>query len=220
MSIIPANFIKRRYPNLRVIFWHWNHIYNPKLYVKLDREIERWSYDSEDCKKYNLKFNTQFYFSSLYGRSEKKIERDCFFIGKEKGRGADIEYCKEVLEKAGLSKLFMVSGNSRKSLEKEWIDYDDVIEYISTSRCVVDIVPRSQRGMTLRPLEALFHRKKLITNYVDIKSQPFYSPMNIFILNEDDPRNLKEFIYLPFDKSVMRISSYFDFDSWFKRFDI
>lgn len=37
--------------------------------------------------------------------------------------------------------------------------YDVVIDNILHSKCIVDIVPPEQKGLTLRPLEALFFKK-------------------------------------------------------------
>ena len=56
-----------------------------------DKNIDEiWSYDRNDCKKYNLKFNTQFYNNKLKCPNLKKVQ-DVIFLGKDKGRRKIIE---------------------------------------------------------------------------------------------------------------------------------
>ena len=79
-------------------------------------------------------------------------------------------------------------------------------------------MPDAQKGLTLRPLEALFLRKKLLTNFSAIKNQDFYSPNNIFIMNEDDERCLKDFINAPLSLEHENCIMEYSFASWLKRF--
>ena len=56
-----------------------------------------------------------------------------------------------------------------------------------------------QQGLTLRPLEALKYRRKLVTNYRPIVNENFYHPNNVFLI--DDNLNLdgiEEFMSRPF----------------------
>lgn len=80
------NWIKRRWKNVRIIFWFWNPV-KQDLYKDLIKEsgIELWTFDPEDSIKYNLKFNTQFYFDTIKLQNEE-LQYDILFVGKDKGR--------------------------------------------------------------------------------------------------------------------------------------
>jgi hypothetical protein len=84
---------------------------------------------------------------------------------------------------------------------------------------VVDLVPEVQTGLSLRPLEALFFGKKLITNCKSIKNHPLYNKTNIFILDEDSDADLLQFIKEPIAPQPQSIKEYYSFNEWLKRFN-
>ena len=51
------------------------------------------------------------------------------------------------------------------------------------SKCVLDSAQEGQIGLTIRVLEALGARKKLITTNEDVANYDFYRPENIYIYN-------------------------------------
>lgn len=57
-------------------------------------------------------------------------------------------------------------------------DMNDVYE---TSRCVLDSAQDGQLGLTIRVLEALGAKKKLITTNEDVINYDFYKPENIYV---------------------------------------
>ena len=86
------------------------------------------------------------------------------------------------------------------------------------SKALLEIVKEDVSGITLRALEGIFFGKKLITNNKFIKMYDFYNPNNIFILEDDNLSNLKNFIsskYEPIDKTII---DYYDFEEWVNRF--
>ena len=57
-------------------------------------------------------------------------------------------------------------------------EMNDVYE---ASRCVLDSAQAGQLGLTIRVLEALGAKKKLITTNEDIVNYDFYRPENIYV---------------------------------------
>ena len=220
LSVPAANYLKRKYPNLRLIYWFWNHIYDINLLNNLNPDIEKWSYDPIDCQKYGLKYNSQFYFNDFSVDYPYSLPKwDFLFVGAEKGRGHYIKECRDLITKYKFSYNFIVSGNSRKERIKNWIPYNDLVKLIYQSRCIVDIVPAAQNGLTLRPLEAVFHNKKLITNFVAIENMDFYNPSNIFIIGKDSENFLSEFMEIPLTPVPTDIREYYLFENWLRRFN-
>ena len=71
--------------------------------------------------------------------------------------------------------------------------------------------------MTLRPLEALFLNKKLVTNYKEIKNEKFYNVNNIFILN-NNYEEIADFLKTPYVAIDEAIKEQYTCTSWMLRF--
>ena len=66
----------------------------------------------------------------------------------------------------------------------------------------------------------MFYNKKLITNNIYIKEYDFYNPHNIFILQERNISELKEFLELPTIEINQKIKNKYRFSGggWLKEF--
>jgi hypothetical protein len=219
LTIHAANYIKKKYPQLRVIYWFWNHIYNPSFLSRLRADIEKWTYDPVDAEQYQLKLNTQFFFPELVAQTRPASkEYDCVFVGANKGRAKMIAECKRLLDKLGFNNFFLVADPSKIKQNTHLLSYEEVLSLVLSSKCVVELLPEAQKGISLRPLEALYFDKKLITNCKSIKNQPLYNKASIFILGEDDERGLGEFVREPASPMSRDVKDYYSFNEWLKRF--
>lgn len=213
-------FIKKSKPNIRIIYWYWNPIFRVgKLDEKRLNGIELWSFDPEDCEKFKMKFNTTFYFKDI-SYPENKIEFDAIFVGNDKGRRPLLKNLESKLNSMGLKTLFHIISDNKDASEEQpqKIPYQDYLKLISKSKTIIDILPEGQSGLTLRPMEAIFLRKKLITSDQSLYNQDFYSKHNIFILGKDEEFHLKRFInsnYIPIDDEIV---NRYDSKEWLKRF--
>lgn len=219
-------FINKHNPQARVILYYWNPVsksVKPDFFNDLKCEI--WSFDESDCKKYSLRYNSQFYFKELVTDINLPASQDAFFIGNDKNRMHDLMNLKSELNKQGVSTKFHVIPNAGKVAQysaeySRRIDYFEVVENITRSAAIIDIVQTNQTGLTLRPLEAIFFKKKLITNDKNIKERDFYNKKNIFILGCDNINNIKKFINSPYEKIPDKVVKNYDFDSWIEKFNI
>ncbi|HCF38843.1 MAG TPA: hypothetical protein DER56_07285 [Thermosipho africanus] len=89
---------------------------------------------------------------------------------------------------------------------------------IGKSKAILDILSNPNDGLSLRPMESMFHRKKLITNSLLISNYDFYRSQNIFILGEDDLNKLPEFLNSPYEDIDEELIKKYDFKSWLSRF--
>ena len=208
--------IKKNNPNCKVIIYFWNYINNANKYILKDINVDEfWTFDKEDAIKYQIKYNPQFYTKMVSLNNKKNIINDIVFLGRPKDRKEDILNISSILKKQKLRINFKIIEN-----EKEFIKYDEYLDMISESKCILDYNQNGQIGLTLRPMEALFFEKKLITNNKDIKNYNFYNPNNIFILGEDNIEKIKDFIEKPYIKIKQEIVDYYDFTEWIKRFGV
>ena len=82
----------------------------------------------------------------------------------------------------------------------------------------MEVTQEGQVGSTLRALEALFFRKKLITTNLNIVKEDFYNRNNIFIYGKDDMEKLYDFIKTPYDKASDQFRNRHTIDAWFLNF--
>ena len=102
--------------------------------------------------------------------------------------------------------------------EKDYLDYTKYLEMLAESKVLLDYNAYNQVGLSLRTMESLFFEKKIITSNKNIKKYDFYNKNNVFILGEDNMKNLNRFINSPYKKIDKKIIEYYDFDNWIKRF--
>lgn len=215
--------VRKDCPDKRIILWYWNPLrnsINPKLLS--DDICERWTYSDKDSKKYGFKYNTTFYFKELTAKGSRQ-DYDIFFVGRDKGRlNLLLEY-KKRFEDMGLKTYFHITPTKWYMLKsnpiyKENISYDDILDEISKSKAILDIIQNPDDGLTLRTMESIFLNKKLITNNKIVTNYDFYHPRNMFILGEDNLDNLYEFLNSSYKKVDQNIVKKYDFNFWIKRF--
>ncbi|HIF9178742.1 TPA: hypothetical protein ACX6QN_003591 [Photobacterium damselae] len=217
-----VKYISNTYPKIRIIIWYWNPVSKSVPIERFSKYgCEIWTFDKDDSIKFNIKYNLQYYFNNV-----KPIishtNNDVFFVGGDKGRLDYLLKIKSQLESLGIKSIFNITNTSkikiRKGIYQNRISYDEVMCEINNSKAIIDVVSKNQSGLTLRPLEAMFFRKKLITNDFDIVNRDFYSKENVFILGKDNINNLPYFLQRPYKEIPDSILLKYDFDLWLFRF--
>ncbi|MEZ7821063.1 MAG: hypothetical protein QMB51_02020 [Patescibacteria group bacterium] len=215
------DFILSNNPAARIIIWHWNPIYRIG-YIQSDviKKVELWSFDPNDCIKYKMKYNSTFYFNDIKIKSITSYKYDIVFLGNDKGRKDTILKFQKELEKTKLSYYFhIVSENKGRNSQKK-ITYAQYLDLIANSKAILDLTPFGQSGLTLRPMESIFLKKKLITFDKNIIKQDFYRSENIFIIGIDDLLHLNSFVNSPYFNIDDKIINNYDFNSWLCRFSL
>lgn len=221
-----VDIIKKKY-HKRVVVWYWNIVTKNELspsYCKR-KGCETWSFDKEDCKKYGMMFGDTYYFDDFYVNSDSKKTDDkysMFYVGINRpGRNKILNDLKNVLNNNNLKYKFVLTSypNDSKKLKKQFdirLKYSEVVYYINNSSSVLDLNRNNQSGLTLRPLEALFYGKKLITNNVFIKDYMIYNNKNIYIIGEEE-QDLITFLKKDFVAPCEKLKDYYLFKSWLNR---
>lgn len=174
------------------------------------------TFDEQDSIKYGLNYVPQFYRKPK-GITDVSIKQDFFFCGREKGRKEIIEYYRNKLSTYGNCDFYIV--DNRES--KDALVYEDYLEKVKSTKVLCEINQENQSGLTVRALEALFFKKKLITNNVSIKEYDFYHPANILVLNENTTeQELAHFLTVPYRKVDEQIIHKYEVNSWVKNVSI
>lgn len=212
-----SNYIKKKNKNCKIIMYFWNIIEEHKEYMEIlkDKNIDEfWTFDKNDAKKYDMNYNPQFY-SDKIKIDKSDIQYDFLFLGRAKDRKKELLELEEILKEKGFSTNFKIIEN-----EKDYISYDEYLKLVSQSKCIIDYNQNRQIGLSLRPMEALFFNKKLITNNKDIKNYDFYSENNIFILDKEIKNDIKKFMNQQMEEINPDIIKKYNIDSWLNRFGI
>lgn len=233
-TLEPVFYLRKLYPDKRIIAWYCNVVFNTTN-PNLIRDIaEVWSFDQEDCKKHNMKFNHQYYFKTYIPDIMPKPEYDVYFCGVEWGRLDKILNIYDTLNEQGISNKFRIVGESIKSTTSQgrwgtrpipldlysenFISYDQMKTEAYKAKAILEINKTDQTGSTLRQMEAMFFQKKLITDNKNIVNEPYYDPNNIFILGYDNISKLPDFINSSINQINDRTINKYDVINWINNF--
>jgi hypothetical protein len=168
-----------------------------------------------------LKFNTTFYFKTIL-LPKSTTEFDVIFIGNDKGRIDFLQNLQSKLNKFGVKGYYYIIPDKQQDEKKRYkqIPYSDYLQILSKTKVLIDVIPIGQSGLTLRAMESIFFKKKLITNDNSIINQDFYRNENIFIISQDNEDELINFINSPYLELGDEIVERYEVCNWIKRFNI
>lgn len=222
-SIPIVRYLNKRYPSIRIIIWYSNPVSKDtpiKFYKGLDCEI--WSFDKKDCQKYHLRENNQFIDREMFNNLSNEIKYDLCFVGLDKGRLKQLLNLKSEFDKKNVSTyLYIVDSNKNSSDSYDYenrISYRELLDIEAKSRALLDIVQPEQKGQTLRPIEALFFKKKVVTNNVSILDAVFYNRENIFVLGIDNIENIEEFLKSEYEDLSYDVLEKYTVKGWIGNF--
>lgn len=190
----------------RMILYLWDSIKNFPNCLKISKCFDTvFSFDYEDCKRYNFKFLPLF-FTETIDVQDTKNKPPIFisFIGTiKKGK---YEYLKPLLnqvKKYALENHFKIvfymylqsklvyifykifykefRNSSIKEFEFKKLSYDKYIDICKNSNIILDVVMGQQNGLTMRTFEAIGLNKKLITTNKNVNKYEFYNKDYIYI---------------------------------------
>ncbi len=222
LTVYLVRFIRKYAPDIRIKVWLWN-------VRPLEEEItsccEVCTFDEEYAALNGYTYIPQFHFKELFD-DEAPAKEGVYYIGYDKSRFEDLKKTALMFEDLGIrSKLILQKDQDAGYadvprniiLTDTETDYADVLSDIRGYSCILELNRPEQKGLTLRSLEALFGRKKLITNNRHITSYDLYDPENIFVLGLDDKDRLSSFIKSDFRPVPPDISEKYSFESWLGR---
>jgi hypothetical protein len=85
-----------------------------------------------------------------------------------------------------------------------------------SAEAIVDIAEQDQAGLSLRILESIGLRKKIITTNQWIVNSDLYHPNNIYIIDRKNPIVDKSFLALPYYTYDDCIYARYSLSSWVK----
>ena len=209
--------IKENNPNAKFIMYQWDGEDNIKFIKKFHKYFNKiYSFDRLDCQKNNIyKFLPLFYIKNYEKVGRKKInefEYDVSYVGtahpqkyafiNEMSKKLNHIFQNQFIYHYMPSKLKYIfhkltSKEYRKAkledFKFEKLPSEKIMEIFQKSKCIFDAPQSGQNGLTIRTIECLGAKKKLITTNKDIINYDFYNENNILIYDEEYTKNEKFF---------------------------
>lgn len=206
--------LKNSNPQGKYLLYMWDSMLNRPNTIELTKYFDSvFTFDRLDSIKYNFHFRPLFYLDE-YAKPHTTVPNfDISFIGTvHSDRYSIINAIKKQTNTTKLKSnwfLFMhnkllfykmkfshfknlkakLSEFSFKSLEKY-----EVVRFMQRSKVIIDIQHPKNDGLTMRTIEVLGMKKKLITTNNDIVNYDFYNPNNICVIDRGDPKISKSFL--------------------------
>lgn len=197
--------IKELQPNTEFVLYQWDAMSNFEYIQNMHDLFDRkYSFDRNDCNKNKDLHFLPLFFSNKYrniGSTEvKDFKYDFCFVGTAHPK--KYKFIKLMTEQLAdkyknmfvyfffPSKLVyyyrkLKNPEFKKAKKSEFhfipVKGKEMDELITNSRCILDSPQGGQLGLTIRVLEALGAKRKLITTNSDVKNYDFYKEQNIYI---------------------------------------
>ncbi|MGL4999343.1 MAG: hypothetical protein ACRC5T_10270 [Cetobacterium sp.] len=184
------------------------------------------TFDKDEAEKYNMEFLPNFYFEDKIQNNKENIEYDVFTVMSYDERFSDLEKLAKKLNENGWKyKFIVVTKENIKSdfleIRKIPINFEQSYEILMKSRCFLDIghheEKKIQNGLSLRVMEALGKKKKLITTNKKIKEYDFYNENNIFVLENNNHEFLEYFLKKNYVDLELEVYEKYSIKNWIKK---
>lgn len=189
-----------------------------------------YAFDIDDLEKYGkdfpqLKPLTNFYLDYEQKHEETNIQNQVYFVGSYLENRIDAivdiaKYLEQIKIKSNINIKYFRNEtpdkypNSNINFIKTESYYLDMIEHVKKSTVVLDFANSFHNGLSFRIFEAIYFKKKLITNNTIVKKYDFYDPNNIFIWDEKNKNKIENFISLPYKEIEEKIIQKYSFSNW------
>ena len=156
-------------------------------------------FNEEDAKTPGFAYRANFFVDAYrYAGQDKDIDVFYKATARDKSRARVVQAVGEQLKQHRLNvSLFAKGGYSRnfrkvtsRSFFKQWCNQQylslaQMAEMTKRAHTLLDIAYQDQKGLGLRPIEAIAANCKLITTNPHIRGYDFYNENNIFLLSPD-----------------------------------
>ncbi|MDW8851205.1 hypothetical protein SD960_13960 [Flavobacterium sp. MMLR14_040] len=210
----------KKYTKKSIAFFNDNIYRCPKIIPILPNFDEVYSFEKEDCAKYNLKFITNFIYKESKTNPAGIFKYDIFNISSKDNRFNIISKIADELTNNGISSKIIIYDKKNKTKNaniefiSEYIQIDQVNEFVNDSKFLLDIHRKEQNGLTFRVFESLGLQKKLITTNPNIAHYDFYNPKNILIIDETNINFDTEFFTSPYEPIPENIYTKYTIENW------
>ena len=196
-SLTLSFMLKLKELDVPIIFYQWDSIKNnPNAKLISKYANDNYSFDPVDAKVCNFQYLPLYYDWNKSDISTVKKRNDILLVGTWSNERFNVyielvKMCKKSQIRLCCYLFMPIQSYVRRFLKGEKIPYS-LIKFRSLSRkkylrmllssaVLLDIPSPSQSGCTMRTIEALSLKRKLITTNKFIKNEDFYNERNVLI---------------------------------------
>lgn len=182
-------------------------------------------FDNEDVDLH-LKPITNFYFDfapPVY-KAYNKVKPRLYFVGLFwENRREKIDTFIENVSKLNVELDFFMQFTEKSQIKnpkikyiKDRISFSDNLKNVENADVLLDFVDPNHNGLSIRFFEALYYKKKVITDNITVKEYDFYNPNNIFVI-ENNYQDIAAFLEKPYYDIPKEIVDQYGFSNWIKQ---
>jgi len=220
-------YLRRTFPEAKLIYmlsgvYNVSHLKSKNYIERLRDEFDLViTFDKEDANKYNWGY-CPFPYTKVYVEHSYYPESDVFYVGYAKSESYPERFnciidTYSILQAAGLRCDFHIVGVDKKMQKysneisyNKPITYQEVLQRVQKTKCILEVIQPDQTGTTLRVQEAALYKRKLLTNNQYIKVEPWYNSKNIKVFN--DPEDIDtNWILSPYEYSSINYEDMFSY---------
>lgn len=228
--------LRTAHPEAKIIMYYWDSIannYNAKNMLGCFDKVL--SFDKNDCKKLGMVFLPLFYIPQYSEIAKREVpqEYDLMFAGTtHSDRYQFITSIANQIKKVGgkcftwfyfptpilYYKMKWDNPKFRDARKKDFnfkpMSREKLLDYYAKSRIQIDVQHPKQTGLTMRTIETLGAKKKLITTNSDVVNYDFYCPDNILVVDRSHPVISETFIKSDWKEIPEDIYKKYSISSW------
>lgn len=232
-----VKLLKQTFPKAKLILYMWDSLRNNKAVVNRWNAYDQvYTFDRMDYLKHKdeIDFLPLYYYDD-YVPAEKQVcsKYDIAFIGTgEEDRVRIINEVRKQCRSKGKKMYSFVflphklvflynkllnknyKNVSMKSIHFKKMPFEEVYEIYNSAKCVIDIESSKQSGLTMRTIEMIGLRKKLITTNKDIVNYDFYHEDNICVVDRDNFVLNEAFLERPYHELDEAIYFKYSLSNW------
>lgn len=232
------SYLRKKNPNAMMILYMWDSIQNNRgIKDKWPLFDKVYTFDRNDYlqNSQEIGFIPLFFCEEYLNNIESQTQPiyDIAFIGTAHGdRAKVVKQIEEECRKNNLTmfvylysphilvyyynKLFNKDYKyiNKKDLSFQMMTQKHIYEIYSHTKCVLDIEIKTQTGLTMRTMDILGLKKKLLTTNPDIVHYDFYNPNNILLLDRENVSLNQDFLNQPYIELSKDIYEKYSMKSW------
>ena len=228
--------LKSTFPKAKFCLYMWDSICNiPNIKSKFKYFDYINTFDRKDSENEKIGFRPLFYAKEYEKKanSNKEYQYDFCFIGTiHSERFKLLQTIKELAKKMNRTTFFYMYLQKKyvfyfyklvkrdffkadiKDFKFQKIDSDMISDIIEKSKVIIDAQHPRQTGMTMRTIEMIGMKKKLITTNKDIANYDFYRPSNICIIDKNEIRIDQDFLECPYEELPDSVYAKYSLHQW------
>ena len=228
--------LKQFHPEANFIIYHWDSIANNSNAQNLLPYFDRvFSFDKIDCERLGLHFLPLFYTPDYANIPyyDKEIKYDMLFVGTtHSDRYKLVKRIEEqIIKMGGLcltwfyfpSKILYYKMKIQNSYLRQIpvhtfhfkpMSKELLLQLYAGSRIIIDVQHPKQTGLTMRCIETLGAKRKLITTNYYITEYDFYNPDNILVVDRNLPYVPEKFLNEPYRDTPKEIYESYSIKTW------